>query len=109
MSNYKDRGIVKWAPFDALSSTQTILEDLIFKMNKKQKNYLSEDEFAEMNETIKKATSEKREVLIKYYNNGYTYTTYGTIKKTDSVKNIITLDTLEEILFDDIIDIKLTR
>ena len=35
MSNYKDRGIMKWAPFDALTGHGTMLEDMIYNINKK--------------------------------------------------------------------------
>ena len=109
MSNYKDRGILKWAPFDALSSQKSILEDLIYNLEKKDKSILSEDENEELNETIKKALQENKNVSIDYYNDGYVYSTYGKIKKINSVKKIIIMDTEEEIYCEDILEIKITR
>ena len=48
MSEYKDRGIVKWAPFDALIGHSAMLENMIYNLSKKQKNSLSDDEYEDM-------------------------------------------------------------
>ena len=49
MSEYKDRGIMKWAPFDALNGHTAIIEEMIFNLNKKQKRIISTDDFDEFN------------------------------------------------------------
>ena len=109
MSNYKDRGILKWAPFDALTGHNEMISDLIFNLAKKEKPELSEDEFEELNNTIEKAVSNNLNLSIDYYENGYVITTYGKIKKVDSVKKILYLETEEEVSFDSIIQAKIVR
>lgn len=109
MSNYKDRGIMKWAPFDALTGHGSMLEEMIYNINKKQKNELSEDEYKEINETIDQALKTNKQIAIDYYNDGYTFTTFGKIKKLDEINKLIKLDTEESIPFDDVLQIKLMR
>ena len=109
MSNYKDRGIMKWAPFDALTGHGTMLEDMIYNINKKQKAELSDDEYKEINDTIKEALSTNKQISIDYYNDGYSFTTFGKIKKIDEINKLIKLDTEETIPFDDVLQIKLMR
>ena len=109
MSEYKDRGIVKWAPFDALTGHGDMLEELIFNINKKEKNILSDDECDELNSTVSNAFNNQKTISIEYYNNGYSYQTFGLIKKLDSVKKIILMETGESIHFDDVLKAKLLR
>ena len=109
MSNYKDRGIMKWAPFDALTGHGTMLEDMIYNINKKQKAELSDDEYKEINDTIKEALNSNKQISIDYYNDGYSFTTFGKIKKIDEINKLIKLDTEETIPFDDVLQIKLMR
>ena len=106
MSEYKDRGIMKWAPFDALEGHGTMLEEMIYSINKKAKVDLSEDEYEELNKTIKEAIEKNKEVSITYYNDGYTYDTFGHIKKIDEINKILILDTEEKIEFDSVLIIK---
>lgn len=109
MSEYKDRGIMKWAPFDALNGHTAIIEEMIFNLNKKQKRIISTDDFDEFNITIKKAIADSKTVSIDYFNNGYTYTTFGKIKSIDPINKTIKLDTFEVIDFDSIMRIKMVK
>lgn len=109
MSNYKDRGIMKWAPFDALTGHGTMLEDMIYNINKKQKAELSEDEYKEINEAVSEATRQDKQISLEYYNDGYSFTTFGKIKKIDEINKIIKLDTDEIIPFEDVLQIKIMR
>ena len=109
MSNYHDRGILKWAPFDALTGQQSVLEELIYNINKKEKTSLSDDETDEMNAIFNEAHENKKIVTIDYYSDGYTLTTFGKIKMVDSVKNTLILDTEEEISISDILQIHIVR
>lgn len=97
MSNYRDRGILKWAPFDALDGHSQMIEDLIFNLAKKEKPSLSEDEYEELNTLFKTAIDESLPITINYYNDGFINTTYGRIKKFDDVKNELILDSKETI------------
>ena len=109
MSNYHDRGILKWAPFDALTGQHTVIEEMIYNINKKEKAVLSDDEYEETDATLKEAFEKNKNVSIDYFKDGYTFTTFGFIKKIDSVKKAIKLDTEETILLEDIIQIKIVR
>ena len=109
MSNYKDRGIMKWAPFDALTGHGTMLEEMIYNINKKEKQELSDDEYQELNETIKEAIDSNKQVSIEYYNDGYSFVTFGKIKKLDSTNKKIKLNTEETIPFEDVLQIKIMR
>ena len=107
MSNYHDRGIIKWSPFDALNGRDEVLEKLLYEVYKTQKSILSEDEIEELNKTLKKAVDQDKQIVVEYYLDGYTYQTFGKIKKVDSINKKITLDTLETFNVDDILEIKI--
>lgn len=109
MSEYKDRGILKWAPFDALNGHTAIIEEMIYNINKKQKNVVSQDEYAEFDRIVNKAIETNEEVSVDYYDNGYTYSTFGKIKKIDFNNKILILDTNESILFDSVTKIRLAK
>jgi len=106
MSEYKDRGIMKWAPFDALDGHGTMLEEMIYNINKKEKNAISDDEYEEINKAVNEAIEKDKFISIDYYFDGYTYSTFGKIKKIDIVKKQIELNTLETVDFDSILRIK---
>ena len=107
MSNYHDRGIIKWSPFDALSGRDEVLQKLLYELYKTQKVTLSDDETQEMNKTLDKAYKNDKQIAVEYYYDGYTYQTFGKIKKIDSTNKTIVLDTLESFNVDDILDIKI--
>ena len=109
MSNYHDRGIIKWSPFDALSGRDAVLEKLLYELYKTQKATISDDEIEELNNTIKIALENDKQIAVEYYYDGYTYQTFGKIKKIDEISKTILLDTLELFSVDDISDIKIVR
>ena len=107
MSNYHDRGIIKWSPFDALNGRDEVLEKLLYEIYKTQKAMLSDDEIEELNNSLANALQSHKQIMVEYYSDGYTYQTFGTIKKIDSIKKQIALDTLETFNVDDILEIKI--
>ena len=107
MSNYHDRGIIKWSPFDALSGRDEVLQKLLYELYKTQRATLSEDETQELNEKLQEAYQNNKQIAVEYYYDGYTYQTFGKIKKIDTIKKTITLDTLECFGVDDILEIKI--
>ena len=68
-----------------------------------------EDEIEDLNKTLKIALDEDKEIAVEYYYDGYTYQTFGKIKKMDNINKTITLDTLETFNVDDILDMKIVR
>lgn len=103
---YKDRGIMKWAPFDALSGFNERIKDLKYKLGKKDKPDLLEDKLESLDRTIKEALKDDLELIITYFKDGYFITTYGFIKKIDLYKRTIYLTTKETIFIDDVISLE---
>ena len=62
MGNYKDRGIMKWAPFESLDGRQDVLEELIFNLGKKNITTFSNDTLAFMDENAKYAIENNKNV-----------------------------------------------
>ncbi|MGI6782552.1 MAG: YolD-like family protein [Acholeplasmataceae bacterium] len=104
MSNYVDRGIIKWAPFDGLAGFNDLYLTLKYNLNKKDKPTLSEEQLYYMDLKIKEAIYENRHITVVYFNNGYTNNLYGLVTKIDSLKRIIYLDNIP-LKIDNIIDL----
>lgn len=104
---YVDRGIIKWAPFDALVGFGGILSDMRYHMFKREKPILSDDQYDELNRKLNLAFHMQLEIDIVYFFDGYTKTTCGYIKKIDWIHRIILLTHYERITADDILDISL--
>lgn len=104
---YVDRGIIKWAPFDALVGFGGILSEMRYNMFKREKPILSDDQFDDLNRKINLAFHMQIEIQITYFSDGYTKTTCGYIKKIDSISRLILLAHYERIQADDIMDINL--
>ncbi|BCR35876.1 YolD-like family protein [Mariniplasma anaerobium] len=105
MHNYVDRGIIKWAPFDALVGYQGLLSELRYKLGKKDKPLLSEDQFEELNRTLNFVYHHQIEIIVEYYHDGYTKTSYGKIKRLDFIHKQIILSTYEKIDSTSILDL----
>ena len=107
MSEYHDRGIIKWAAFEALVSGDEILEKLLYNLYIINKPILSEDEYKELDQNLKEALDNDKKLIIKYYKDGYVFDSYGKIKKIDRINKSIILNTGESVKIDDIMDIKI--
>lgn len=104
---YKDRGIMKWAPFDALTGFNELIKDLKHKLGKKEKPELLEDRLEELDRTLKKAIKEHQTLMVEYFHDGYIITTHGHIAKVDFHHKLVQLDTKEVIRIDDIINLEM--
>ncbi len=105
-SVYKDRGIIKWAAFDALAGFNSMLGEMRHRLRKIKKPILSEDDFDIFNRKMNQALSENLDISITYYEKGYFKLTFGKIKKVDYINKLVILDTLEKIQALDIINIE---
>ena len=93
---YKDRGIIKWAPFDALNGFRETIELYKYNKGKKAKPVLDENQLEEMDRTIKEAISDSKEIQVSYFEDGYIKDMYGFVKKVDVIyKEIIFSKTLK--------------
>ncbi len=102
---YKDRGIIKWAPFDALIGFNQMIADIKYRLGKKEKPILSEDHLDLMNRHMQYALKHQIEIIINYCEDGYFYEVFGTIKQIDSIKNQIILSMNQIISLENIVNI----
>ncbi len=95
MSNptvYVDRGIIKWAPFDGLAGFNDLYKELKYRLGKKEKPVLSEDQLYEMDMTLQRAFHERLKVYLSYFQDGYIKQTYGNITRIDPINKLIYID-----------------
>jgi len=104
---YRDRGIIKWAAFDALNGFNSMLKEMRRRLGKVDKPILSVDDFETLNRQLQEALLDNLEIEITYYENGYSKTGFGKIKKLDYNNKMIILTTLEKISAYDILLIDL--
>lgn len=90
MSNrYYDRGIIKWAPFDGLSSFHDLFAELKYRLGKKEKPILMVDQADEINYQIQIAIHDRKEIAFVYYEDGYFKNNIGFIDKIDDISQSI--------------------
>lgn len=102
---YHDRGIIKWAPFDALVGYQSLLNELRYRRNKEKKPILTDDQYDYLNQKLLFANEFNKAIRIHYYVDGYTKTVFGHIYKLDWTFRKIILDGRFHIFADSIIEI----
>jgi hypothetical protein len=103
LNTYIDRGIIKWNAFDALVGYSSMLEEMRYRMGKKERPVLSDDDYEQLNRDLNHAMQEHLEVEIRYFHDGYARFTYGTIRRLDYAKREIVLSTMERLKADDIL------
>ena len=102
---YKDRGIIKWAPFDALNGFHETIEAYKYEKGKKDRPILLEDKLNRLDELLKEAIENILEIQIYYYYDGYIKNIYGHVKKLDRNYRYMILDNGIRLALDDIVDI----
>ena len=107
LNTYKDRGIIKWAAFDALNGFNSMLKEMQYRLKKIKKPILSNDALEMLNRKLNEALHNHLEVAITYFKDGYSKVTYGKIKKVDYIYKFVILSTLEKISASDILNIDL--
>ena len=75
----------KWQPFDALEGYGAAIRNVAQEKNKIDKPILFADELEMLNEKLATAYETQKEVMIKYYKNGYLESIVGIINKIDLV------------------------
>lgn len=100
----KDRGMIKWMPFNSVVSNKEVLYSIMKEKGKICKPVMSEDEKTVIEQAIIDAYYMQNKVKITYYKNGYTYEYHGNIKKIDSSNKLIYLTNLR-LLFNQIIKV----
>lgn len=106
MNDYKDRGMIKWQPFDSLTNFKKMKIDLQRKKNKKEMPILSEDQLVNIENIIKEAYFNKNKIKIYYYLNGAILNKEVKIKNIDYYKKQIILSDNTNIYYKQIINVK---
>lgn len=103
----KDRGIIKWQPFESLTPSKKVVDTILHEKSKIKKTILSLEQQQEIEEKLVEAFYEQIEVTLKIYKNGYIKTTTSSILEMDYTYKKITLKNKDKILFMQIIEIVL--
>ena len=101
----KDRGMIKWMPFNSLMNGRVIVNNLLDEKSKIKMPILSDDEIGEIENNIINAYYTQNKIIITYYKNGYLLKTKSLIKKIDYTRKIIYLDNNINLLFRQITNI----
>ena len=106
MSDYKDRGMMKYQPFDSLTNSLAMKHELQLKKNKITKPTLSEDQLEQIDLKIKEAYYNNDSIKIYYYSNGKILNKANKILRIDNIKKIIVLNDNTKIFYKQIVDVK---
>ncbi len=69
-TSYQDRGIIKWAPFDALVGYHSLLKELRHRLGKSERPILSDDQYEEFNRKLNMSWVKKQLIIIHYFEDG---------------------------------------
>lgn len=100
----KDRGIIKWLPFNSLVNNKEVLYKVLKDKERQARPILSDDEISDIEKSIIDAYYTKDTIKITYYKNGYLYEEEGNVKKIDSSNKLIYFNNLK-LLFNQIIEV----
>ncbi len=95
----KDRGMIKWQPFNSLVNGKQVINTLIAERTKVRQPIISEEEENLLEEKIIEAYYCRNKVLITYYKDGYLLKTKASIEKIDSIYKTIYLSNQLKLLF----------
>ena len=101
----KDRGMIKWAPFNSLMNPRKTINSLLIERGKIEKPQISEEKQKALEEKIIESYYCQSLVLITYYKDGFLLKVKSKIKKIDSVYKTIYLENQNKILFKQIFNI----
>ena len=101
-----DRGIIKWQPFESLTSNKAVIKSLLLEKSKISKPILSEEEIADIENKIIEAYYCKVNISIFFYNDGFIKNIKSKIIKIDQVYKMIYLTNNLKLFFNQIIAIE---
>lgn len=103
----KDRGIIKWQPFNSIVGEKELINSLLKEKQKIKKPILSLEQQRKIEEKLVEAYYEQIPVTLKIYKNGLVYQFTSNILSMDYVFKKITLKTGKIILFQQILEVVL--
>lgn len=87
-----NRGMVKWAPFNSVINSNSVINKLKQEAKKIKKPILSEEQITIMENIIIESFNDASEVVIHYYKNEYDNVIIGKIIKIDPISKYITIN-----------------
>lgn len=100
----QNRDAIKWAPFNSVINSNSVLNELATEQKKEQHPVLTEDKINEIEEYIITSYNSSTEINIKYYKNYKFYKVSGYITKLDPINKKIMLNNNITLYFSNIID-----
>ncbi|ASL62717.1 YolD-like family protein [Bacillus cereus] len=105
----KGRGMVKWAPFAALTPQFDGIREIIKEQHKVTRPILTNEEKERIENMLLCSLVSAEEIMITYYEDGYLLSNYMTVVDIDPSTTIICTDAFYNkmtIQFSNIIDVK---
>ena len=100
----QDRSAIKWAPFNSVINSNSLINELAQEQNKQKHPILTEDKITEIEEYILESFNSETIIDIKYYKNYQFYRVSGYITKLDPINKKIILNNEISLDFSNIID-----
>ena len=102
----RDRGMIKWAPFDSVIGTKKLCYDILKEKDYIQIPILSQEQLEDIESNILSSYYSKSNLKITYYYMGKIYNTNSKIKYIDKYKNQIILNNGKILFFKQILGVK---
>lgn len=100
----QNRDAIKWAPFNSVINSNSVINELVNEQNKIEKPILTEDKINEIEAYIITSYQSKTKINIKYFKNYKFERIEGFIAKIDTLNKKITLESGISLYFCNIID-----
>ncbi|MGN1371845.1 MAG: YolD-like family protein [Candidatus Coprovivens sp.] len=94
----------KWNPFNALTSGEYMINDILKEKNKVKMPILSDDQKQELQERMFEAFNNQEVIKIKYYKDGNIYIKDGKITNIDKNNRKIIINHTDYLFFSQIIN-----
>ena len=103
MSQYSNRGMIKWMPFQSLNEQATYLQQMRSHRNKVERPLISSDVASDINEILTNYHGEV--VRVRYYEKGSILKAKGVIKYIDNFAKRLRIDNID-IEFIDLLEVE---
>lgn len=87
------RGMIKWKPFNTLLNNRDINEIIMIR-NKVEKPIIMEDRITEIDNLLKVAINENKEIGVKYFDKGELKYINGNIRNINTIEKYILINSI---------------
>lgn len=99
------RNVAKWQPFNAVTSGDVMIKDVLNKKNVLKKPILSDDQIATLELKIFTSFNLQEKIKVKFYRNGKMFEIEGTVTNVDIIKRKIFINNCYCLFFSQIVEI----